>query len=98
LEDNKITALAAQAINNANDHSAIRSGSRVVSSIIVARMDGPAKKGTARGTIKGSPSNGLSRHSLRWGKIMRMAIINRTIAPAILIDSGRNAKNWRKCF
>ncbi len=63
----------------------IRPGACDTSSITVASADGPAMAGIANGTIKGSPVSCPSAGPSR-GKIIRSAIRNSTMPPAICND------------
>ena len=90
--ENRITAVAPQAISSAIDQSMIRPGSLLAISITAAMPDGPATSGIAIGTMKGSPSGVSPKMPSGTGKIMRRPIRNSTMPPAIAIDS------WRRCI
>ena len=88
------------AISRAISHSGQSAGSRAISSIRVAIAAGPAIRGMASGTMKGSlTSTSSPKIPLGTGKIMRTAIRNRMIPPATPSDALRNLQkgarmNW----
>jgi len=76
-------------------HSSHRDGSLAMRSKIVAIAEGPATKGVARGTIKGSPSGVSPNIFSEPRKIIFKAIIKSMIPPAMLSDGPEISKNPR---
>ena len=74
---------AAHASVSADTHCVILSGSLVAMTSRAAMHDGPAIRGMASGTTKGSPSSvsGSGEMTLFLGKTMPRAIRNRRIPP-----------------
>ncbi|OPZ70919.1 MAG: hypothetical protein BWY82_01901 [Verrucomicrobia bacterium ADurb.Bin474] len=64
-------------------HSPVRSGAWDTSNSTVARADGPANSGIAKGKMKGSPSDDSPKIPSGLLKIMRSAIMKRITPPAI---------------
>ena len=94
--DNNIRAVIVHAIIKTIDQSSIFDGLELTKSISVAIVDGPAIKGIAKGTIKGSPSKLVPITPCLEGNTILIPIINRMIPPAILTDSLSRCKIFKR--
>ena len=61
--------------------------------MIIAKLDGPAISGIAKGTINGSPPGVLPNNPPSFGNTILMAIKNNTMPPPIRIASCDTCKN-----
>jgi len=73
-----------------------RSGCRAISSSTVAIAEGPAIRGTASGTTKGSPSGVLPKISWTSAKIIFRAIKNRMMPLEMLKAGSVTWRTWRR--
>lgn len=101
-EQSRTTAASPQAVVTA-PHSVIMecmSGDCAAFTRIIAREDGPAMRGTAMGTIKGSSFRLERRLPLRenTGNTMPRATMNSMTPPEILSVAGFNPRNFRRVF
>ena len=85
-ENRKIVLAASQAMNKASVQSIVLSGLFSLKRTSVASTEGPAIRGVAKGTIRGSSSNDSSPITPPLdGKIIRNATIKRIIPPLMAI-------------
>ena len=70
-------------------------GLLAISSIRIVIVEGPAKNGIARGTMNGSVSGWLAKIFSEDEKIIRIAIRNNMIPPAMPIDEREICRNSR---
>ncbi len=85
---NNIIQLTDQARIKAVSQVSQRSGLRAMSSITIAMAEGPAIRGTARGTINGSPAKLVLKTLSVPEKTIFMAIRNRIMPPDMLRAGG----------